>query len=162
MATFTDADKEFVVKRLARFDSPSEVRKALKKVRGTEASRSQIAYYNPGNEQGRDLAQKWRDLFEATREQYISDTSRIASSHKAHRLRRLEEAAEDARKHKNWPLMADIYEQIAKELGGAYTNERKHDHTSDGQRIGFVDFSPPAGDGSDGRSDLPAASESDA
>lgn len=130
MARLTERHKEFVVTRLARFDSPSDVRDALKERFGLDASLDQIVYYNPETANGSDrLAEHLKELFHRTREQYLSDTSAIPAAHKAYRIRQLHEAAQEAKKGGNYPLMASLLEQIAKEVGGAYTNLRYLKHT---------------------------------
>lgn len=110
--------------RLARFDAPTDVQGALQERFGVEASRSQIVFYNPETSEGaKRLSDKWKELFKETRKKYSQDTSGIAAAQKAERVRMLEEAALEAKKMKNYPLMASMLEQIAKEVGGKYTNK---------------------------------------
>lgn len=127
MASLKTKHQVFVVTRLARFDKPSEVRDALREQFGVEAGLDQIVYYNPETANGgQGLAEKWKELFYETRERYLEDTSTIPAAHKAFRIRELAEAAEEAKDMRNYPLMASMYEQIAKEMGGKYTNKQEH------------------------------------
>jgi hypothetical protein len=125
MPALKNQHKIFIVERLARFDSPSEVQEAVKEEFGLDLSTSQLAFYDPTTASGAELAKKWKALFKETRERFIDDTSDIAVSHKSFRLRRLESMARAAEKRGNVKLAAQLYEQIAKECGDAYTNRRE-------------------------------------
>lgn len=130
MASLSSKHQEFIVTRLARYDKPTDVQEALKEQYGVEATRDQIVYYNPETKNGRKgLAEKWKDLFYETRKQYSEDTSSIASAQKAHRIRMLEEAARQYQEDGAYVLMADMLEQIAKEVGGKYTNRKLLEHS---------------------------------
>lgn len=130
MATLKPKHQTFIVTRLARWDTPSQVREALKERFRVEATLDRIVYYNPETANGRaGLAEKWKTLFYETRKKYSEDTSSIASAQKAHRIRLLEEGVQEARKLKNYLMMADLLEQVAKEVGGKYTNKQKHEHS---------------------------------
>lgn len=124
MAALNDTHKTFIVTALARYDAPSSVAEALRETFGIEASSGQIAYYDPSNAQSRGLAEKWRTLFDETRRAFVEEVSGEAAAHKAVRVRRLSRWADRAERMGNLPLAASLYEQIAKEMGEAYTNRR--------------------------------------
>jgi hypothetical protein len=133
MATLKSKHQRFIVTRLARYDKPVEVQAALKDRFGLDVETGQVVYYNPETQNGgRALAKQWRKLFYATRKSYREDTSAIAASSKAHRIRMLEEAAEQYRRDGAYVLMADMLEQIAKETGGQYTNRHLLEHAGKG------------------------------
>ena len=125
MARLKAEVKTFIVTRLACFDTPSDVAEAVKEEYGIELSRMNVQQYDPTKAAGRELGKRLREIFEETRKQYLEDTTSIAISHKAVRLRRLERMADKAERKGNMPLAAQLLEQAAKEVGDAFTNLRK-------------------------------------
>lgn len=121
----TDEVKTYVVQALACFDSPSVVAKAVKDEFGETITRQAVEAYDPNKRAGRDLAAKWRAIFDGTRKEFLADTSRIAISHRAVRLRALQRMAEKAETQGNMVLAASLMEQAAKEVGESYTNRRE-------------------------------------
>jgi hypothetical protein len=115
----------FVVQSLACFDSPSVVAAAVKAEFGETISRQAVEGYDPNKRAGASLAAKWRALFEETRKTFLEDTSKIAISHRAVRLRALQRMAEKAEGQGNMVLAASLMEQAAKEVGDSYTNRRE-------------------------------------
>lgn len=115
----------FVVQSLACFDSPSVVVAAVKQEYGETITRQAVEGYDPNKKAGANLADKWRQLFEETRKAFLEDTSKIAISHRAVRLRALQRMAEKAESSGNMVLAASLLEQTAKEMGNAYTNRRE-------------------------------------
>lgn len=63
--------KTFIVQALACFDSPSVVVKAVKDEFGATITRQSVEGYDPNKRAGRDLARKWRLLFEETRKTFL-------------------------------------------------------------------------------------------
>lgn len=121
--------KTFIVQALACFDAPSFVAAAVKKEFGIEVSRQLVETHDPTKAAGSDTAARWRTLFEETRKAFLEDTSKIAISHRAVRLRALQRMAEKAEGMGNMALAAQLYEQAAKECGDAYSNRHKLEHT---------------------------------
>lgn len=121
--------KLFIIQGLACYDSPTTVRDAIKKEFGVDVSPQAIEAHDPTKRAGRNLSQRWRDLFEASRATFLADTAAIAISHRSVRLRSLQRMATRAEEMKNLPLAASLLEQAAKEVGEAYTNRQKHEHT---------------------------------
>lgn len=122
MAALPEFAKLFVVGRLACYDSPTEVMKALKEEHGIEATRSQVQAYDPTTAQGSRLSPKLTEIFETTRKQFLADTTSIPIANKAVRLRMLQRAADAAAGRGNHQLMSTLLEQAAKEVGNAFTN----------------------------------------
>ncbi|MEQ9131085.1 MAG: DUF2280 domain-containing protein [Salinisphaeraceae bacterium] len=121
-----DEHRHFVVQRLACFDTPKEVAEALRDEHGVEISPQSVEAYDPNKRAGRDLAQKWRDLFEKTRadfqdnlEKYVPEASKVV------RVRHLAHAARAFKGRGNYVGMADMMERIAKEVGNVHTNRRE-------------------------------------
>ncbi|MET3352363.1 UNVERIFIED_ORG: hypothetical protein ABID33_000246 [Xanthobacter viscosus] len=121
--------KTFIVQALACFDAPSVVTAAVKKEFGIEVSRQLVETHDPTKAAGSDTAARWRALFEETRKAFLEDTSKIAISHRAVRLRALQRMAEKAEGMGNMALAAQLHEQAAKECGDAYSNRHKLEHT---------------------------------
>ena len=116
--------KTFIVQALACFDGPSTVVAAVKAEYGDVITRQAVEGYDPNKRAGRGLAQKWRELFEATREEFLRDTSKIGISHRSVRLRKLEAQIRLNEDRGNSAMVASLLKQAAEEMGGAYTNRR--------------------------------------
>ena len=129
MATLKGEVKAFIVQSLACFDTPSQVVELVKKEFGLSITRQQVEYHDPTKANGRGLAQKWVDMFNATRERFQNEISDIPIANKAYRLRVLDRMATRAEGMKNLALTAEIIEQAAKECGDAYTNKHKFEHS---------------------------------
>ncbi|MBJ8812656.1 DUF2280 domain-containing protein [Citrobacter koseri] len=129
MAALKGEVKAFIVQSLACFDTPSQVVESVKKEFGLSITRQQVESHDPTKANGRGLAQKWADMFNATRERFQIEISDIPIANKAYRLRVLDRMATRAEGMKNLALTAEIIEQAAKECGDAYTNKHKFEHS---------------------------------
>jgi hypothetical protein len=133
MAVLPTEIKAFIVQGLACFDTPTQVAQAVKQEFNFEVSRQQVAQHDPTKVAGRTLASKWVGLFEDTRKRFREEVADIPIANKAVRLRALDRMVTKAEGMKNMALAAQLMEQAAKEMGGAYTNRQQVDHTnSDG------------------------------
>lgn len=122
MSALSDEMKEFIVRGLARYQSPSDVADAVRETFGIAISRQQVHRYDPDCVQ--PPAQRWRDLHAATRQAFLNEVAVIGVAHKAVRLRLLDRMVEHALAN-NYPLKAAAFlEQAAKECGGAYESRR--------------------------------------
>lgn len=130
MAALSTEVKAFIVQSLACFESPTKVIELVKQEYGVEVSRQQVSQYSPGNAMAANLSQKWVELFRSTRERFQTEISDIPIANKAYRLRVLDRMMNNAEKMKNIALATEIIEQAAKEVGDAYTNRQKIEHTS--------------------------------
>jgi hypothetical protein len=122
---FSDEVKGRVVQALACFDSPTVVARAIKADFGVEISPQAVEAYDPNKRAGTKLSAKWITLYDETRKAFLEDTSKIAISHRAVRLRALQRMAEKAETMGNIALAAQLFEQAAKEAGDSYTNRRE-------------------------------------
>lgn len=129
MAVLPDTVKTRITQGLACFDTPSQVAKDILAEFGLTVTPQQCEAYDPTKRSGERLGKKFRAIFEATRKAFLDDTSTIAVSHRAVRLRKLGRAADLAEQRGNLPLMAQLLEQAAKEAGDAFTNKHKLEHT---------------------------------
>jgi len=134
MARLTDTERKEIVRRLACFESPSEVKEWASTELEKDLSLEQIAHYDPTR---RDRAgQKWRDLFHETREAFLSDLDTIPLSHRAVRLRELTDLYERAKEQEEVEKAARMLKQAAKEVGDKFTNVERKEHSGpDGEAM---------------------------
>ncbi|HDC4550357.1 TPA: DUF2280 domain-containing protein [Enterobacter kobei] len=130
MATLKGEVKAFIVQSLACFDTPSQVVELVKKEFGLSITRQQVESHDPTKANGRGLAQKWVELFHETRKRFQTELSDIPIANKAYRLRALDRMMTKAEGMRNMALAASLMEQAAKEVGDAYSNKQKVEHTS--------------------------------
>ena len=129
MAVLKGEVKAFIVQSLACFDSPSQVVEAVKKEFGLTITRQQVESHDPTKANGKGLAQKWVDMFKGTRARFQNEISDIPIANKAYRLRALDRMATKTEGMKNFALASQLIEQAAKEVGDAYTNKHKFEHS---------------------------------
>ncbi|HIC2036024.1 DUF2280 domain-containing protein [Enterobacter soli] len=130
MAALKGEVKAFIVQSLACFDTPSQVVELVKKEFGLSITRQQVESHDPTKANGRGLAKKWVELFNETRKRFQTELSDIPIANKAYRLRALDRMMTRAEGMKNMALAASLMEQAAKEVGDAYSNKQKVEHTS--------------------------------
>ncbi|UNK39368.1 DUF2280 domain-containing protein [Shinella sp. H4-D48] len=126
----SDEVKAFIIQSLACFDGLAVVVAAVKREYGIEISKQLCESHDPTKKAGAKLGERWRVLFDETRKSFLEDTSTIAISHRAVRLRALQRMADKAEGQGNMVLASNLIEQAAKEVGDSYTNRQKYDHTS--------------------------------
>lgn len=130
MAALSTEVKAFIVQSLACFEPPTKVIELVKAEFNVQVSRQQVSQYSPGNAMAAKLSQKWIDLFESTRARFQNEISDIPIANKAYRLRTLDRMMTKAENMRNMALAASLMEQAAKEVGDAYTNRQKVEHSS--------------------------------
>ena len=124
MAALRDEVKLYIVNALACFDAPTIVSLAVKEEFNLDVPRQQVSLYDPGTYVGRNLSKKWRTIFEDTRAKFLAKSEDIPIANKSFRLRGLARLAEKSERVGNLRMVAEIYEQAAKEMGDAYVNRR--------------------------------------
>ncbi|WMT16044.1 DUF2280 domain-containing protein [Serratia fonticola] len=125
MATLSTEVKAFIVQALACFDTPTQVVKAVQAEFNLNITRQQVESHDPNKANGKKLGQKWIELFHFTRERLQNEIADIPIAHKACRLRSLDRMVAQAESAKNYGMAAQLIEQAAKEVGGAFTNQQK-------------------------------------
>lgn len=130
MAALKPDVKAFIIQSLACYDTPSQVVEAVQKEFGINITRQQAESHDPTKASGKTLAKKWVELFNATRERFQNEISDIPIANKAYRLRVLQRMSMTAENMKNIGMTAQLLEQAAKEVGEAYSNKQKVEHTS--------------------------------
>ena len=133
MAALNDEQKLFIVQCLACYDTPSRVAEAVKEEFGISISRQHVQGYDPTKHTGRNLSEKWRTLFEDTRERFRKEAAEIPIAERAFRLRTLQRVMEKAESIKNLPMVLQTLEQAAKEVGDVFIN--KHQGVSVGVNV---------------------------
>jgi hypothetical protein len=119
----TDEIKAFIVRGLARYETPTRVAAAVKSVFGVEVSRQHVHIYNARGAQ--PPAERWCELFEQTRESFLTDLAAIGVAQKAVRLHRLERFAQLAEESGCYTKAAAFLEQAAKECGGVFEGRKR-------------------------------------
>lgn len=130
MAALKPDVKAFIIQSLACYDTPSQVVEAVQKEFGINITRQQAESHDPTKASGKTLAKKWVEMFNETRERFQNEISDIPIANKAYRLRVLDRMATNAEKMKNYGMTSQLIEQAAKEMGDAYTNRQKIEHSS--------------------------------
>lgn len=129
MAALKPEVRAFIVQELACFDTPSQIVESVQKEFKVQVTRQQVASHDPTKAAGKGLAQKWVDLFNRTRDRFLKEISDIPIANKAYRLRVLQRMSTTAEGMKNLGMTAQLLEQAAKEVGDAYTNKHKFEHS---------------------------------
>ena len=114
----TDEMKAFVVRGLARYETPTRVAAAVKAQFGIEIDRRQVFAYDPAG--SRPPARRWIDLHAATRAKFLQASAEIGIAQKLVRLRMLDRLANRADENNQIARAAALLEQAAKECGGFY------------------------------------------
>ena len=122
MAALTDEVKEFIVRGLARYETPSNLADAVRETFGVEITRQQVYRYDPDCTQ--PPAQRWRDLHAVARGAFLDEVAGIGIAHKAVRLQLLERMMKQALAHNYTDRAACFLEQVAKECGGVYEGRK--------------------------------------
>lgn len=129
MATLKPEVKAFIVQALACYDTPSQVVDEVQKEFKLKITRQQVESHDPTKASGKGLAEKWVELFKATRTRFQTEITDIPIANKAYRLRALDRMMNKAESMRNMALASSLIEQAAKECGDAYTNKQKVEHT---------------------------------
>ncbi len=121
----TSEQRIFIITALACFDAPGIVSAAVKKEFGITFSPQACENYDPYKRAGRNMAKKWKEIFDETRQTFLADAESVGITHRIVRIRSLARMAVKAEDMGNMSLASSLLEQVAKEMGGAYTNRRE-------------------------------------
>jgi hypothetical protein len=114
----TDEVKTFIVKGLARYETPTRVAASVKTHFGIEIDRRQVFAYDPAG--SRRPAKRWIDLHAAARAKFNRAVGEVGVAQKIVRLRMLDRFAHRADEANQMERACRILEQAAKECGGFY------------------------------------------
>jgi hypothetical protein len=126
-----DEIKEFIVKRIACYETPSRIAAAVRSAFGIDIDRRRVFDYNPAG--SRPPARRWIDLHAATRARFLGQVSEIGIAQKVIRLRMLDRYAEMAEDNHQHHRAARYVEQAARECGGFY---ERHPRAARGESAG--------------------------
>lgn len=122
----TDEQRIKAIQLLACFDTPKETHKQLKELwPALDVTVQAIEALDPTKHAGRNIAARWKAIFEATRAAFLTETASIGIANPAFRLRALDKIAQRQLDKGNDVLAMAALEQAAKEAGGAFTNKRE-------------------------------------
>jgi hypothetical protein len=114
----TDEVKAFIVRGLARYETPTRVAASVQAQFGIAIDRRQVYAYDPAG--SRPPAQRWIDLHAATRAKFLDAIAEIGVAQKVVRLRMLDRFANCADENDQWERAAAFLAQAAEECGGFY------------------------------------------
>ncbi|ENV94172.1 hypothetical protein F937_03576 [Acinetobacter calcoaceticus ANC 3680] len=130
MAKLKKAEQLFVVRSLAQFMTPTEVVKAIKEKYNVDVSPQQVEAYDPTKVAGRDLRKEFKDVFEATREEYLKQPiHNISGANDIVQLKILSDLL--WAKKNNVTMTIKIVDQIQKITKGFY--DKKGDQANKGK-----------------------------
>ena len=122
-AKLSDEQRIRGIQHLACFKTSTETLHLLKQEwPSIDVTVQAIDALSPLTYAGRNLAKRWRVIFDETRKVFLADITRIGIANPAVRLEMLAGVATRAAAKKNDVLLMSALEQAAKESGGAYTN----------------------------------------
>jgi hypothetical protein len=110
--------KAFIVRGLARYETPSQIAASVQLHFGIAVTRQQVYAYDPAG--SRRPAQCWIDLHAATRAKFVDAMSEIGIAQKIVRLRMLDRFANRYEEKDQPERAAAFLMQAAKECGGFY------------------------------------------
>ncbi|EAR23610.1 DUF2280 domain-containing protein [Nitrococcus mobilis] len=102
----TAEHKAFLVQALAQFETPEEAAAALKGEYGAAISPQGAEVYDPTKRAGRQLSQRWYELFYETRRRFLERIEAIPEANKAVRIRQLAHASRAFKAKGNYRDMA--------------------------------------------------------
>jgi hypothetical protein len=114
----TEEVKTFIVKGLARYETPTRVAASVKTNFGIEIDRRQVFAYDPAG--SRKPAKRWIDLHAATRAKFTRAVAEIGVAQRVVRLRMLDRFANRAEEANQMERACRVLDQAAKECGGFY------------------------------------------
>jgi hypothetical protein len=117
-SVLTDEMKAFIVRGLARYETPTRVAESVQAEFGVSIDRRQVYAYDPAG--SRPPAQRWIDLHAATREKFLAAVAEIGVAQRVVRLRMLDRFANRAEENNYTERAARFLAQAAKECGGFY------------------------------------------
>lgn len=118
-----DEIRAFIVRGLARFDTPSQVAAEVRLTFGIEISRQLVYKYDPDG--CKPPAQRWIDLHAATRARFLAEIDDIGIAQKAYRLQMLDRFVQDAEDNHAYDQAAAFLQQAAKECGDFYVRRSR-------------------------------------
>lgn len=117
MANLSEPQKHEICEALAGFSSPGSIVAYFRSEHGIELSHKQVGRYDPTRPYF-DAGDKWREVFWGRRKAYFANVAGVPIAHLGYRLQLLQQGLDAAREAKNWPMVAELLKQAAREVGG--------------------------------------------
>lgn len=117
--------KRFLVIQNACGSSPSEVVKAVKSVFDADVSAALVECYDPTKTAGQSLSLPLKTLFREMQREFQTMAVKAGIADQKWRIAKLHLIAQHAFDRGNHKMAMDAMEQVAKDLGGVYTNKAR-------------------------------------
>lgn len=143
MAKLTEPVKDFIVRELAAYSTPTQVVELVKQNFGVIVTRQKVWEYDATTTRNA-LGKKRRVLFEKARKAFLENVNDIPIASRAVRLKKLNRLVESAEEKGAVMLTANLLEQAAKEVGDVYTNRTKADVNLNVHENWLSKLPPPA------------------
>lgn len=121
MAALKKEVKIFIVRSLARFNTPTETALMVNQDYGVQVTKQQCEKYDPTKRAGENLSDELKKEFDATRKDFLDAPQNIPIANLSVRLQRLEDQYTKHGKNRVGALA--ILKQAAEDVGGKYTNK---------------------------------------
>lgn len=121
MAVLKKEVKLFIVRSLARFNTPTETAELVNQDYGVQVTKQQCEKYDPTKRAGVNLSEEFRKEFELARADFLEKPQNIPIANLSVRLQRLENQYIKHSKNRIGALA--ILKQAAEDVGGKYTNK---------------------------------------
>lgn len=138
MAELSEANKLEIVSMLACYRDSQQIVDYFREEHELDLTLKQVGSYDPTRSYY-EAGDKWRDIFDAKRKQYLEEVASVPIANQGFRLNVLNEELKKAVKDGKSPLA--ILEQAAKEVGGVLTNQRDV-RIDDNRRARVSEMSP--------------------
>lgn len=123
MAALKKEIKLFIVRSLARFNTPTETVELVNQDYGVQVTKQQCEKYDPTKRAGENLSDELKKEFEISRKDFLDTPQNIPIANLSVRLQRMENQYQ---KHgKNRVAALSILKQAAEDVGGKYTNKQE-------------------------------------
>ena len=132
MTILDDAQKRFIVRRLACFASQVAVIAEFEAEYKIKLTADHVSSYDATTKHGRErMGQDLQDYFHETRDEYIKNEDSIPLATRAFRIRWLTEMLlTNPKVQRSAALQMSVIEQAAKEMGGMYVRHKVEDKGS--------------------------------
>lgn len=135
MAKLRKVEQLFIVRSLAQFMTPTEVVRGIKEIHNIDVSPQQVEAYDPTKVAGRDLRKEYKDVFEATREEYLKQPiHKISGANDIVQLKILNDLLWS--KKNNVRMTIQIVEQMQKIMKGFYDKKGGQSNKGNGVKEG--------------------------
>lgn len=130
----TDAQRAQIVQRLAAYESPRAIAKAMKEELGIEIAPQTIAFYDPTRYSTSPSPKRWAELFKTLRAEIVMGTADIGAMHPMARVRWLDQMAHQQMEKGNTSEVRALLKQVADEMN-RMIEQLKDRHEADFRKL---------------------------